>query len=192
MELLSRRDDIDLKADFSSGAELLSHPPAGEHIVLYDLAAAHHDGPERLKEVRERLPEARVLMFNVSDDDGAIIECVQVGAAGCVLEDASLDEIVAAVRSLADGSPPASPRVITSLFRYVATMSTGEEPLPAERLTQREEQILALMAEGLTNKEIAGQVHLQPQTVKNYAHLIFQKLDVHSRLELLRALRGRR
>jgi len=191
-ELLSRRPDIHLRGDCASAADLLRDPVPTEHVLLYDLGAAHHDGVERLKQIRERIPQARVLMFNVTDDDRAIIECVQVGAAGCVLEDASLEEIVSAIHSLAGGTPTASPRVITSLFKYVATLSKGEEPLQAERMTVREEQILALLAEGLSNKEIAHQVHLQPQTVKNYAHLIFQKLDVHSRLDLLRVLRGRR
>lgn len=191
-EILGRRPDVQLGGDFASAADLLERPLPGEHVLLYDLGAAHRDGVALLREIRGRVPQARVLMFNVTDDDRAIIECVQVGAAGCVLEDASLEEIVSAIHSLAGGSPPASPRVITSLFRYVASLSSGEDPLPAERMTAREEQVLALLAEGLSNKEIAQRVHLQPQTVKNYAHVIFQKLDVHSRLDLLRALRGRR
>lgn len=191
-DLLRRQVSIHLLGEFASAQDLLRDPVKDDHVVLYDLGAAHHDGPLRLKEIHERLPQASLLMFNVTDDDRAIIECVQAGATGCVLEDASLEEIITAIHALDSGTLSASPRVITSLFKYVAALSTGEEPLPAEGMSTREEQILALLTEGLSNKEIALQVHLQPQTVKNYAHLIFQKLDVHSRLELLRALRGRR
>jgi DNA-binding NarL/FixJ family response regulator len=127
-ELLGRQPDIQLRGDFACGADLLEDPVPDEHVLLFDLGAAHRDGVQRLKGIRERMPQARVLMFNVSNDDRAIIECVQVGASGCVLEDASLEEIVSAIHSLARGTPPASPRVITSLFKYVATLSTGEEP----------------------------------------------------------------
>jgi DNA-binding NarL/FixJ family response regulator len=143
--------------------------------------------------VRKSLPGAKILMFNVTDDDQAIIECVRIGASGCVLQDASLEELVDAVRSLAQGKPSASPRVLTSLFSYVASLRDEDHPALVPKLTEREEQILQLMAEGLSNQEIARKLFLQPQTVKNYVHLLFQKLDVHSRLEVIRSLRsGRR
>ena len=138
------------------------------------------------------LPQAKLLMFNVDDDDQAIIECVRAGASGCILQEATVDELLAAVHSLMSGMAPQSPRVITSLFSYVASLQRGDERAEPVPLTPREEQILALMAEGLSNKEIAARLVLQPQTVKNYAHLVMQKLDLHSRLDVVRTLRGRR
>jgi two-component system response regulator DesR len=82
--------------------------------------------------------------------------------------------------------------VITSLFSYVASLQAGEDRLPPTPLTKREEQILQLIAEGLSNKEIAQKLYLQPQTVKNYVHLILQKLDLRSRLDVIKFLRSGR
>ncbi len=192
-ELLERQTDLHLLGLFGSAAEVLEHVHPDEHVLLYDLATAHKDGPARVMKVHESLPGAKILMFNVTDDDQAIIECVRAGASGCVLQDASLDELVGAVRSLAQGTPTASPRVLTSLFSYVASLRDEGHPPLATKLTEREEQILQLMAEGLSNQEIARKLFLQPQTVKSYVHLILQKLDVRSRLEVIRSLRsGRR
>lgn len=191
-ELLGRQPDLRLLGLFGSAAEVLEHLPEGEHVLLYDLATAHNDGPAKVMKVHASLPSAKILMFNVTDDDQAIIECVRIGASGCVLQDASLEELVDAVRCLAQGKPTASPRVLTSLFSYVASLRDEGNPPLASKLTEREEQILQLMAEGLSNQEMAKKLFLQPQTVKNYVHLILQKLDVRSRLEVIRSLRSGR
>ncbi len=192
-ELLGRQSDLRVLRLYGSAGEVLEHLPEGEQVLLYDLATAHNDGPAKVRKMHESLPEAKILMFNVTDDDQAIIECVRIGASGCVLQDASLEELVEAVRCVARGTPTVSPRVLTSLFSYVASLRDEDHPPLVSKLTEREEQILQLMAEGLSNQEIARKLFLQPQTVKNYVHLLFQKLDVHSRLEVIRSLRsGRR
>jgi DNA-binding NarL/FixJ family response regulator len=138
---------------FAGGVAMI----AAAHILLYDLATARQDGPSQLMSLHAKLPQARILMFNVMDDDQAIIECVRVGASGCVLQDATLDDLVAAIRSVAQGTPHSSPQVITSLFSYVASLQAGEDRLPPSNLTPREEQILQLLAEGLSNKRIEQQ-----------------------------------
>jgi DNA-binding NarL/FixJ family response regulator len=189
-DLLAHQPGIRIVGAFSGASEVLQQSPSREHVLLYDLSTAHQDGPALLMELHQRLPHARILMFNVVDDDQAIIECVRVGAAGCVLQDASLEELLTAIRSVAQGTPHSSPRVITSLFTYVASLQAGEERVRPVPLTKREEQILELMAEGLSNKEIAHRLYLQPQTVKNYVHLVLQKLDLRNRLDVIKLLRS--
>ena len=104
-----------------------------------------------------------------------------------------MEDLVAAIRSVARGVPYTSPRVITSLFSYVAGLQAGEDRPPPSNLTPREEQVLRLLAEGMSNREIAAQLRLRPQTVKNYVHLILQKLDLRSRLDIIKLFRtGRR
>lgn len=185
------REGVDVSSLFQDVAAVARDDIPGPQVLLVDLASARAAGAAALRDMAAAAPAAKMLMFDVEDDDAAIIECVRVGAAGCVLRDASLDELVAAIACVAQGTAPLSPRVITTLFRYVAQSREGGD-VPASELTEREQQILQLLGEGLSNKEIAARLYLQPQTVKNYVHLVFQKLDVHSRLDLIRLLRGRR
>lgn len=190
--MLSQHPGLRVVRAYGRAAEVLADPVAGDHVLLYDLATARQDGPQQIMALHNALPQARILMFNVVDDDQAIIECVRVGASGCVLQDATMDDLLAAIRAVARGTPHSSPRVITSLFAYVAGLRAGEDRPPPSNLTPREEQILQFLAEGLSNKEIARQLHLQPQTVKNYVHLVLQKLDLRSRLDVIRLFRSAR
>lgn len=187
---LLARAGVEVMASFAGGREVLAAGLPADCLLLYDLATARADGADVVSELHRRLPGAKILMFNVSDDDRAIVECVRVGASGCVLQDASLEDLLAAIHSLASGTPAHSPRVITSLFTYVAQLAAGEERPAPTPLTPREEQILALLLEGLSNKEIADRLVLQPQTVKNYVHLVLEKLGLRDRLEAIRTLRS--
>ncbi len=191
-DLLARRGGLDVVSAYGSVADVVPRPIPQAHVLLLDLATARAAGADAVMALHRTVPQAKLLMFNVDDDDQAIVECVRAGASGCILQEATVDELLAAVHSLISGMAPQSPRVITSLFSYVASLQRGDERAEPVPLTPREEQILALMAEGLSNKEIAARLVLQPQTVKNYAHLVMQKLDLHSRLDVVRTLRGRR
>lgn len=191
-DLLARQGGLRVLSAYGSAGDVLERPIAEGHILLLDLATARAAGATTLMELHRALPQAKLLMFNVEDDDRAIIECVRVGASGCVLQNASVEELLAAIHSVCSGMTPHSPRVITSLFSYVAGLEQSAERAQPIALTAREEQILALMAEGLSNKDIAQRLTLQPQTVKNYAHLVMQKLDLHSRLDVIRVLRARK
>lgn len=188
--VLDEQSGIRVAATYGNAADVLANPLPDPHILLYDLASARQEGAAQVMPVHARVPQAKILMFNVVDDDQAIIECVRVGAAGCVLQDASIDDLLSAIRSLAAGVPHTSARVITSLFSYVAALETGEERMRPIPLTKREEDILELLAEGLSNKEIAERLMLQPQTVKNYVHLVLQKLDLRNRLDVIKLLRS--
>jgi DNA-binding NarL/FixJ family response regulator len=108
-----------------------------------------------------------------------------------VLQDAELDEMVASIRAVAAGVAPHSARVVTSLFRYVAGRRDEDHPVLARSLTDREEVVLRLLAAGLSNGQIAERLGLRPQTVKNHVRRVFEKLDVHSRLELIGGLRSK-
>ncbi|HET8679868.1 MAG TPA: response regulator transcription factor [bacterium] len=187
---LNRSPGVQVLATFDSAREALDRPIQGDHILLYDVGTSHQDGPALMAELRQRLPRAKILVFGVADDDQAIIECVRAGASGCILQNASLDDLVQAIRSISQGTAPVSPRVVTTLFSYVARLQAGDDSPPAAPLTRREEEILQLIAEGLDNKEIAQRLYLQPQTVKNYVHQVLQKLNLRSRLEVIRSMRS--
>ncbi len=189
--LLNKQSGVRVTGAFASAREALDHPLQGEHVLLYDLGTSHQDGPALMQELRERIPQAKVLVFGVTDDVQHILECVRAGASGCILDDVSLDDLVAAIHAVSRGIPSSSPKVVTALFSYVAGLqeTDGERP-PATPLTPREEQVLQLMAEGLDNNAIAQKLYLQPQTVKNYVHQVLQKLNLRNRLEVIRSLRS--
>jgi DNA-binding NarL/FixJ family response regulator len=185
-ELLGRQPGLRVVGTHPTLAELRAAraETAGEAagVVLCDLAAARAGDA-----VAGEAP--RLLVFNVPDEDGPIIDCVQAGASGCVLQEAEIEEIVAGIHAVAAGVAPCSTRVVTSLFRYVAGRRDEDHPVLAPSLTGREEQVLRLVATGLSNGQIAEHLGLRPQTVKNHVGRVFEKLDVHSRLELVGALR---
>ncbi len=191
-ELLKRHSGVRVVGAFGDAREVLQQPPAEEYVLLYDLGTARQTGEDLLKELRQRLPRVKILMFDVADNDRLIIECIDLGASGCILQGASLEELLEAVRSVWKGKPVLSPQCVTSMFAYVAKLHAGDNPAPTEHLTMREDEVLRLLAQGLSNKEIAQRLYLQPQTVKNYVHLILQKLDMRSRLEVIRQLRSGR
>jgi DNA-binding NarL/FixJ family response regulator len=190
--LLSQQPELQLVGLFAGADQLMEGAPQTELILIYDLDTARREGASMMTALHERLPQAKVLMMNVSDDDEAIIEATRAGTAGCILEDVSFEDLMTAIRSLAEGALPASPRVVTSLYNYIASRQDEDERMPAAELTRREQQILELIAEGLSNKEIARELSLQPQTVKNYVRLVFEKLGVHSRLAVIRLLKAER
>jgi DNA-binding NarL/FixJ family response regulator len=192
VDLLGQQPDIHVVGVFPGAQAALDGGLRGDVILLYDQATSRQDGAALLADLRQRLPQAKILIFGVADDDQAIIECVRSGASGCMLLDAAVEDLVAAIRSVADGTPPVSPRVVTTLFSYVATLRAGGEHTPPSTLTAREEQILRLVTQGLSNQEIAKTLYLQPQTVKNYVHQVLQRLNLRSRFELIRSQRSNR
>jgi DNA-binding NarL/FixJ family response regulator len=184
--LIGNQRGLQVAGVCSSVDQVLERPPRGPFVLLYDWETSRHDGPAKMMRIHSDLPGAMVLMYNVPSEDGAIVGCARSGAGTCVLDDVSVEGLVVAIRSLAEGSPLASPRVITSLFNHIANHQGADERRSAG-LTRREEEILELMAQGYTNKEIANQLFLQHQTIKNHVRAIFHKLEVHSRLEVVRA-----
>jgi len=181
-ELLGRRLGLRI---VGRHATLAAAAADGAAVVLCDLAAARAEGALAGG-------MGRLLVFNVADEDRSIIDCVQVGAFGCVLQDAGLEEMVASIRAVAAGVTPCSTRVVDSLFRYVAGRRDERHPVLAPSLTGREEEVLRLVALGMSNREIAARLGLRTQTVKNHVRRVYEKLDVHSRLELIGSLRARR
>jgi DNA-binding NarL/FixJ family response regulator len=131
--------------------------------------------------IRGVAPFARVLMITMDDDAEVFFKAVRSGAVGYLLKDASADEIVEAVRHLQENPVVCPPHLEGILFDYVANGSAAQV-----ELTQRERQLIPLIGEGLTNKEIAVRLHLSEQTVKNHVHRILRKTGSSSRTSLTR------
>jgi DNA-binding NarL/FixJ family response regulator len=173
--------------DLPRGIEL---PKEAHPDVILLQAVGTKDSPRNfIKKLTGSFPQARVVVFGVPDSDRDIINCIEAGAIGYVLRDASLSELVEVIRAAAGGEVIASPRITASLCRRLAkVMRFRGRPLIAgsQPLTPREQEIVSLIAAGLQNKEIAVRLGIEVQTVKNHVHNILEKLGMGSRYEVAR------
>lgn len=148
-------------------------------------------GPGLVREIRMAAPRTSVVSVGVSEDDPSVVALAEAGVAGYVTVDAGSAELVQIVDSVASGTAPCTPRIARALLHRLATLSTSErEPSPRESgLTSREREIVALIDQGLSNKEIAGRLCIEVATVKNHVHNVLDKLHVKRRGEAAARLR---
>jgi two-component system nitrate/nitrite response regulator NarL len=161
-------------------------------VVLVDLAMV--DWEQAVRAIVAAGAEARVVVLGVHEVEDEVVACAEAGVSGYVTREASLDELVDVVESVARGESLCSPRISALLLRRV-TEAAGRErertAAPADRLTPREAQIVGLIDEGLSNKQIAGRLSIELATVKNHVHSILEKLQVERRAQAAARVRGR-
>jgi DNA-binding NarL/FixJ family response regulator len=151
-------------------------------VVLLDVRS--RDRLRTLKTIAALRPSARIVVFGVDDDERDLVECAEAGVSAYVPAEAPADELLAAIQTVARGDLYLPAPVAAALFRRLATHEDVDPHVPASSpLTGREHQILALVVQGLTNKEIAASLHIEVATVKNHVHSLLLKLQVKSRAE---------
>jgi DNA-binding NarL/FixJ family response regulator len=166
---------------------------AKPRVVLVDFALQHHDGLRLTATIHAEIPEARVVVMGLFPLDEDIADFVRAGASGFVMKDASFGEFLRTVRLVAEGTDVLPTQLTGSLFTQIAQRAVvgGKSPvLEAVRLTQRERQVVGLIGEGLSNKEIAARMHIAIHTVKSHVHNVLEKLALHTRLEVAAFTRG--
>lgn len=158
-------------------------------VVLLDMAMPNSLGA--LRSIVERVPQGRVIALGVAEDGNEVLDCAETGAAGYVPREASLEDLVTVIESVARGEAICSPRVAASLLRRVAALASGRggEGL-AGQLTNRERDVIRLIDRGRSNKEIARELGIEVATVKNHVHNILEKLQVHRRGEAAARVRS--
>jgi two-component system nitrate/nitrite response regulator NarL len=162
----------------------------GPDVVLVDLAMTGWE--ETVRELVAAGGEIRVVVLGVREVEDEVLACAEAGVSGYVTREASLDELVDVVESVARGESLCSPRISALLLRCVTELSgSRRQPDLADRLTPRETQIVGLIDEGLSNKQIAGRLSIELATVKNHVHSILEKLQVERRGEAAAQVRGR-
>ncbi len=156
-------------------------------VVLMDIGMPGTSGIEATRQITQTAPEVRVLILTVYDRDDLLFRALQAGATGYVLKGAEVDDLLQAIRTVYSGEAFVYPRMTTKLVRdYLRRLQSGEGQDTYEKLSAREREILPLLAEDRTNQGIAEMFHLSPFTVQTYRQRIMQKLNLHSRSELLR------
>ncbi|WP_270407034.1 response regulator [Brachybacterium paraconglomeratum] len=183
---------IEVVAEAEDGAQAVAaieeHAP---EVALMDLRMPRHDGIWALEQLREQGSAVPVLVLTTFDDDRLVLRALRAGARGYLLKDVTIARLAHAVGVLADGGTLMSPSVTDSLLR---ALRDGEErevqEAPLQALTPREIEVLRLVAEGCSNREIAEVLHLAEGTVKNHLSVILQKTGSRDRTSaVLRALR---
>jgi DNA-binding NarL/FixJ family response regulator len=161
---------------------------ADPDVVLVDVTGGAGIG--LLRELAADESDPPVLAIGVRDSDRNVLACIEAGAVGYVLQDASLDELADAAHRAVRDEPLASPHVIATLMRRVAVLSQNSPTGTVGELTSRELEVVELIEQGLSNKEIAAQLSIAVTTVKNHVHSILEKLKVHRRGEAARLVRS--
>lgn len=162
--------------------------PSDANVVLVDVVAGAR--VSALHDVAAAEPETPVLAINVRDADPDVLACIEAGAVGYVLQGASLDDLADAAHRAVRDEPLASPHVIATLMRRVAALSEDGRKGTIGSLTSRELEVVELIEQGMSNKEIAAQLSIAVTTVKNHVHSILEKLKVHRRGEVAWVVRS--
>ena len=183
--LLAVESGIEVVGEAGDGVEGTSLAEStAPDVVLLDIRMPKRSGIEACLAIKEAVPSAKIVMLTVSDEEADLYEAVKSGAAGYLLKDSSIEEVAQAVRVVADGQSLISPSMAVKLIDEFKQMSRPErEHVPGLRLTERELEVLRLVAQGLNNKDIAKRLFISENTVKNHVRNLLEKLQLHSRME---------
>jgi RNA polymerase sigma factor (sigma-70 family) len=185
--VLEEEDDIDLVGQASDGTEAVA--VAGEalpDVVLMDIRMPKITGIEACRATKEVAPSAKIVMLTISDEEEDLFEAIRAGASGYLLKDIPLDE----VRAVHGGQSLINPSMAGKLLSEFATLAKRDDEeeervqhVAAPKLTDREMEVLKLVARGMNNRDIAKELFISENTVKNHVRNILEKLQIHSRME---------
>src|SRR5579863_8106264 len=157
-------------------------------ILVLDSVSPHRPGGGLIVEILQRAPHIKVLLIDMEEDPEVFLECARAGAVGYMLKDASAEDVLAAIRSASRGQSVYPSQICLPIFRAISARATPSSSARLQLdlgLTRRQQQLLPLIARGLTNKEIASHLNLSEQTIKNHIHNMLRRAGVNTRLEVL-------
>lgn len=190
--MLTEEEYLTIIGDAATGDEALRLiKKLRPHIALIDIGMPGKDGIEVTQALRTSAPEVKVIILGMPDLTDEIMTCIESGATGYVLKESSFDSLLETIRMSMRGESFCSPRMAASLFSRVAEFMEDRLPRSTIKLTPREVEVINKIAMGLSNKQIAEQLFIEVQTVKNHVHNILDKLQLHNRLEAVQYARER-
>ncbi|MGH3363901.1 MAG: response regulator [Nocardioidaceae bacterium] len=183
--LLALEDGIEVVGEARDGVAATELAAAtAPDVILMDVRMPKGSGIEACLAIKEVAPVVRIIMLTVSDEEADLYDAVKNGASGYLLKDSSIDEVAQAIRVVAEGQSLISPSMAVKLLDEFKQMTRSErQQVPTPRLTDRELEVLKLVAQGLNNREIAKRLFISENTVKNHVRNILEKLQLHSRME---------
>jgi len=187
--VLDSEPDIELVGQASDGTEAVEKAAESlPDVVLMDIRMPRSSGIEACRAMKEAAPSAKIVILTISDEEEDLFEAIRAGASGYLLKDIPLDEVADAVRAVHGGQSLINPSMAGKLLTEFATLAKRDneeraQEVPAPRLTEREMQVLKLVARGMNNRDIAKELFISENTVKNHVRNILEKLQIHSRME---------
>ena len=184
--LLNQLPDLKVVAGQSSDEAALLRG-ANPHVVLLDLGLRNGDSLRLAEKVKKELPASKVIVMDLLPVHEDIVEFVNAGVSGFIMKDATLEDLVHTIRSVAKGAHVLPPQMTATLFSQIARDAVARgrpQALDSVRMTPREREVINLIAEGLSNKEIAGRLNLATHTVKSHVRNVMEKLTLHTRLQI--------
>ncbi len=185
--VLEQEPDIEVVGEASDGAEAVEKSADTlPDIVLMDVRMPKRGGIDACTAIHETVPSARIIMLTISDEEADLYDAIKAGAMGYLLKEISIEEVASAIRAVHGGQSLISPSMASKLLTEFASMikkTDDRQQVPTPRLTDREMEVLKLVAKGLNNRDIAKQLFISENTVKNHIRNILEKLQLHSRME---------
>ena len=182
--ILNNDPDIEVVGTAYDGSEALELlPEVKPDVVLMDLKMPVMNGIQATREINKHYPMIKVLVLTTFGDDEWVFDAIRAGASGYLLKGTPRDELIKAVKGTASGETHVDPNVAGKLFSQVASSSAERNTTVAEDLSQREKEVLNLLAQGYTNAEISSRLYLTKGTVRNYVSSILAKLGVEDRTQ---------
>ena len=182
--LLNLEKDFQVIGAAQDGAEALELAAQKQpDLILMDLKMPIMNGIEATRQIRAKFPHIKILVLTTYDDDEWVFDAIRAGASGYLLKDTSRQKIVEAIRGTMDGKSFVDPAIAGKLLNQVASRQTQPASILTDKLTERELDVLRLIAKGINNGEIAAQLHLSEGTVRNHVSAILEKLGVSDRTQ---------
>ncbi len=184
--LLSAEPDLEVVDEAAGGYEALRlADELRPEVVLLDISIPDLSGIEVTRQLKKILPETRVLILTVHEDESLLQESIRAGAAGYIIKRAVESELIDAIRAVWRGDLYVHPAMTRALFKDISPASPSNDP-PAESLTPREVEVLCLIAQGYSNRQIAETLSISIRTVESHRANLMGKLNLRSRVELVR------
>jgi DNA-binding NarL/FixJ family response regulator len=165
---------------------------SGADVVLLDDSRTAKSDLTLVRSLLQAVPSLRVVLIGMPDDEQSFLDAVHAGVLGYILHDASAEDVVASVHAVLDGEAVCPPKLVVALFHYVARQGNRVPNIRVRMelgLTRREQQLVPLIAQGKTNKEIASELNLSQQTIKNHIHRMLRRVGASDRLEVVETVR---
>jgi DNA-binding NarL/FixJ family response regulator len=185
--VLEQEPDIEVVGEASDGTEAVEKAvETTPDIVLMDVRMPKRGGIDACTAIKDAVPSTKIIMLTISDEEADLYDAIKAGAMGYLLKEISIEEVASAIRAVNGGQSLISPSMASKLLNEFASMikrTDERQQVPTPRLTDREMEVLRLVAMGMNNRDIARQLFISENTVKNHIRNILEKLQLHSRME---------